>query len=79
LPILHRVNEDLSHPIETQELLTEALAGVFSALERVGLTVEKRDALVWGYRWDNGSLMGMYESRAQAIEAGLREKLGVKG
>jgi len=79
LPVLHRVQEDLIAPLESHELLNEALAGVFGALERVGLIIEKRDAATWGYRWDGGALIGVYPSRAQAIESALRDRLDVKG
>jgi hypothetical protein len=75
LPILNRVKEDLVHPTAAHDLLNETFASVIESLERIGLTIDKRDATTWGYRWHGGIVKGAYPSRAQAIEAALRERL----
>lgn len=75
LPVLQHAKEDLQHEVAQQDFVTEAYQSLLLALERIGLKVEKRDETNWGYRWYDGSLTGAYPTRAEAIEAGLRERL----
>ena len=75
LPTLHHAIEDLQRSVDHYETATEHVGSLLSAIARLGLTVEKRDANAWGYRWHGGELTGSYLTRADAIEAGLKERL----
>lgn len=75
LPILQHAKEDLQRDVQQRDFVLESYQSLLAALERVGLTVEKRDETSWGYRWHGGPLTGTYGTRALAIEAGLQARL----
>jgi hypothetical protein len=75
LPVLEHAKQDLQREVTSQDFIVEAYQSLMSVLERVGLTVEKRDETTWGYRWHGNILKGTYITRAEAFEAGLWEKL----
>lgn len=76
LPVLQHAREDLQRGAAPHDLVMESYQSLLSALENLGLTVEKRDDVSWGYRWHGGPLEGTFPSRAAAVEAALRERLG---
>lgn len=75
LPVLQNAKEDLESSLEPHNIAIEGYQALLSTLQRIGLTVEKRDNYSWGYRWNGGELKGAYSSSTEAIEWGLREKL----
>ncbi len=75
LPVLQHAKEDLQRGVIQHDNATETANSLLSALARVGLAVEKRDAETWGYRWHDGALTGSYLTRADAVEAGLKERI----
>ena len=76
LPVLHHAKEDLEKEVQQHDFVVETFQNLLLVIERVGLSVEKRDSTSWGYRWHNGPITGAYATRAEAIEAGLKYKLG---
>jgi len=75
LPVLQHAKEDLQREVRQHDFVAETLQGLLSALERVGLRIEKRDEASWGYCWHSGVLKGAYATRAEALEAALKERL----
>ncbi len=75
LPVLHNAVEDLQRDVKQQDFVVESYQSLLAALGHVGLQVEKRDAASWGYRWQGEALKGTFRTRAEAVEAALREKL----
>jgi hypothetical protein len=75
LPILQHAKEDLEREVTQYDLVAESHQSILAALQRLGLQIEKRDATSWGYRWHGDMLKGTFSSRADAIEAALRERL----
>ncbi|MBX3065592.1 MAG: hypothetical protein KF726_21630 [Anaerolineae bacterium] len=73
LTLAHAV-EELQQGANQQDNATESLQSVLAVLERGGLKIEKRNTTHWGYRWHNGELKGAYATRAEAIEAALRDR-----
>jgi len=76
LPILEHAREDLQREVDQNDLLGDSHQALLGALAAVGLTVEKRDASTWGYRWHAGELTGAFPTQAAAVEAGLRARYG---
>ena len=75
LPTLRTARQDLARDVTHQAVVSELHQGLLLALERVGLRLEMRDALSWGYRWFSGDLKGAYPTRGAALEGALRERL----
>ncbi len=76
LPTLRMARQDLARDVTHQAEVSERHQELLLALERVGLHLEMRDAMRWGYRWFSGDLKGAYPTRGAALEAALRERLG---
>src|SRR5690606_29387185 len=75
LPVLQQAQEDLQSDVQQHDFVLDAHQALLSSLASVGLKVEKRDTITWGYRWHNGNLEGAFPTQAAAVEAGLRARL----
>jgi hypothetical protein len=74
-PILQQVKADLQAESEHYTIIAEAYQAIWMALQHVGLEIHQRDRTTWAYRWHGMSLIGAFPSRAQALEAALRERI----
>lgn len=78
LPVLRQAQEDLEQEVQQFDQMVDAHNALLGAIAAIGLTVEKRDATAWAYRWHGGPLEGAYPTQAEAVEAGLRVRYGVR-
>ncbi|MGB7340752.1 MAG: hypothetical protein WBC91_17775, partial [Phototrophicaceae bacterium] len=58
LPVLQHAKEDLQRDVDHNDFVVDAYQGVLEAIKAIGLTIEKRDATSWGYRWHDDQLTG---------------------
>jgi hypothetical protein len=79
LPVLQYAKDDLLAESNRYTFVAEAYQVVWDTLGRVGLQVHQLDLNAWAYSWHGGSPVGNYPSRAQALEAALRERLPREG
>src|SRR5262245_8296124 len=74
-PILQQAKADLQAESDHYNFVAEAYQAVWDTLQRLGLEIRQRDRTTWAYSWHGASLVGAFPSRAQALEAALRERL----
>ncbi len=74
-PVLEQAKMDLAAEAEHYSLLSEAYQAVWEVLRHLGLEIHQRDRTTWAYTWHGAPLVGAFASRAQALEAALRERM----
>jgi hypothetical protein len=75
IPVLRHAKEDLQTEIDHYDIMIEAYQAIWTALKAVGLEIKQRDRTTWAYTWNGAPLVGVYASRAEALEAALRERV----